>query len=235
MQIKRFKFTAYKSIEIALKYTKMTKSKRRQNRVKNLKCHYSSHSSSDLVVWYITLYYGISSQQVPEPQYGYKLLNWIANIDHLEFYSLLLDCLLYLHFIFLTFLVKSCLLLLKLHFLPFTLVLQIPNLSRFLTQVGLFNMPPYLMQVNYYIPPLMAIDTAFKSTKMLTETIQIWYTLLHDKPEVVVLSTSAKHLKVWKVASAVIRSKSEIILDANTRLSYMITSLNIIIPYKMLL
>ena len=76
----------------------------------------------------------------------------------------------------------------------------------------------------------MAIDTAFKSTKMLTETLQIWYTLLYERPGVVVLSTSAKHLKVWKVASAVIRLKSEIILDANTKISYMITSLNIIIP-----
>ena len=45
-----------------------------------------------------------------------------------------------------------------------------------------------------------------------------------------VLSTSAKHLKVLKVASAVIRLKSETIVDANTRISYMITSLNIIIP-----
>ena len=33
------------------------------------------------------------------------------------------------------------------------------------------------------------------------------------KVRVVVLSTSAKHLKLWKVASAVIRFKSEIILD----------------------
>ena len=70
---------------------------------------------------------------------------WIANIDHLEFYSLLLDCLLYLHCIFLAFLVKSCLLLLKLHFLPFTLVLQIPNLSQFLTQVGLQSPFVYLI------------------------------------------------------------------------------------------
>ena len=62
---------------------------------------------------------------------------WIANTDHLEFYSLLLNCLLYLQFIFLAFLVKSCSLLLKLHFLPFTLVLQIPNVGQFLTQVGL--------------------------------------------------------------------------------------------------
>ena len=76
----------------------------------------------------------------------------------------------------------------------------------------------------------MATDTASKSTKMLTEIVQIWYMLLHEKPGVVVLSTSAKHLKVWKVASAVIRLKSETILDANTRISYTITSLNIIIP-----
>ena len=76
----------------------------------------------------------------------------------------------------------------------------------------------------------MATDTASKSTKMLTEMVQIWYMLLHEKPGVVVLSTSAKHLKVWKVASAVIRLKSETILDANTRISYTITSLNIIIP-----
>ena len=62
---------------------------------------------------------------------------WIAKIDHLEFYSLLLDYLLYLHFIFLAFLVINCLLPLNLHFLPFTLVLQIPNLSQFLTRVGL--------------------------------------------------------------------------------------------------
>ena len=32
---------------------------------------------------------------------------------------------------------KNCLLPLKLHFLPFSLVLQIPNLSQFLTRVGL--------------------------------------------------------------------------------------------------
>ena len=76
----------------------------------------------------------------------------------------------------------------------------------------------------------MATDTASKSTKMLTEIVQIWYTLLHEKRGVVVLSTSAKHLKVLKVASAVIRLKSETIVDANTRISYMITSLNIIIP-----
>ena len=55
----------------------------------------------------------------------------------------------------------------------------------------------------------MAIDKVSKSTKMLTEIVQIWYTLLHEKPGVVVLSTSAKHLKVWKVASAIIRLKSE--------------------------
>ena len=76
----------------------------------------------------------------------------------------------------------------------------------------------------------MATDTASKSTKMLTEIVQIWYTLLHEKPGVVVLSTLANHLKVWKVASAVIRLKSETILDANTKISYTITSLNIIIP-----
>ena len=33
------------------------------------------------------------------------------------------------------------------------------------------------------------------------------------------LSTSAKHLKLLTVASAVIRLKSEIILDANTKIS----------------
>ena len=43
---------------------------------------------------------------------------WIAKIDHLEFYSLLLDYLLYLHFIFLAFLVKNCLLPLKCTFSP---------------------------------------------------------------------------------------------------------------------
>ena len=51
----------------------------------------------------------------------------------------------------------------------------------------------------------MATDTASKSTNMLTEIVQTWYTLLHEKPGIVVLSTSAKYLKVWKVASAVIR------------------------------
>ena len=76
----------------------------------------------------------------------------------------------------------------------------------------------------------MAKDTASKSTKTLIEIVQIWYTLLHEKPGVVALSTSAKHLKAWKVASAVIHLKSETILDANTRTSYMTTSLNIIIP-----
>ena len=37
--------------------------------------------------------------------------------------------------------------------------------------------------------------------------------LLHEKPGVVVLSTSAKHLKAWKVDSAVIRIKLETILN----------------------
>ena len=76
----------------------------------------------------------------------------------------------------------------------------------------------------------MAKDTASKSTKTLTETVQIWYTLLHEKPGVVVLRTSAEHRNAWKVASAVIRLKSETILDANTRTSYMTSSLNLIIP-----
>ena len=70
----------------------------------------------------------------------------------------------------------------------------------------------------------MATDTASKSTKMLTEIVQIWYMLLHEKPGVVVLSTSAKHPKVWKVASAVIRLKSETILDANTRIFLLLFS-----------
>ena len=46
----------------------------------------------------------------------------------------------------------------------------------------------------------MATDTASKSTKTLTEIVQIWYTLLHENPGVVVLGTSAKYLKVWKVS-----------------------------------
>ena len=62
-----------------------------------------------------------------------------------EFYSLLLDCLLYLHFIFRAFRVRSCLLLLKLQFLPFTLVLQIPNLRLFLIQYGLRS--PFVSQI----------------------------------------------------------------------------------------
>ena len=37
-----------------------------------LNCYYPSHSSSDLVVLLIPLYYGIFSPQLPEPQYGYK-------------------------------------------------------------------------------------------------------------------------------------------------------------------
>ena len=76
----------------------------------------------------------------------------------------------------------------------------------------------------------MTKDTASKSTKTLTEIVQIWYTLLHEKPGAVVLSTSANHRKAWKVASAVIRLKSETILDANTRTTFMTTLLNIIIP-----
>ena len=47
--------------------------------------------------------------------------------------------------------------------------------------------------------------------------------LLHQKTRVVVFSTSAKHLK--KIASAVTCLKSEIILDAKTKISYMTTSL----------
>ena len=53
----------------------------------------------------------------------------ISNIDHPEFYSLLLDYLLFLHFIFKAFLVISFSVILKLPFLPITLVLQIPNLK----------------------------------------------------------------------------------------------------------
>ena len=44
------------------------------------------------------------------------------------------------------------------------------------------------------------------------------------------LSTSAKYLKLLKVASAVIRLKSETTLVVNTRISHMTISLNIIIP-----
>ena len=34
------------------------------------KCHYSSHSSSDLVVWWIPLYNGVLCSRVPDLQYG---------------------------------------------------------------------------------------------------------------------------------------------------------------------
>ena len=67
----------------------------------------------------------------------------------------------------------------------------------------------------------------------MTEIVQIFFMLLHEKPGVVVLSTSAKHLKALKVDSAVIRIKLEAILNASTKTSYMITSLNIIIPLNM--
>ena len=43
---------------------------------------------------------------ITKPQYGYKFTE-LQKIDHLDFYSLLLDYLLYLHFIFLAFLVKK--------------------------------------------------------------------------------------------------------------------------------
>ena len=79
----------------------------------------------------------------------------------------------------------------------------------------------------------MVTNTALKSTKTLTEIVQILFMLLHEKPGIVVLSTSAKHLKAWKVDSAVIRIKLETILNASTKTSYMITSLNIIIPLNM--
>ena len=61
----------------------------------------------------------------------------ISNIDHPEFYSLLSDCLLFLHFIFQAFLVNSFSVILKLPFLPFTLDLQIPNQNQFQMQHGL--------------------------------------------------------------------------------------------------
>ena len=67
----------------------------------------------------------------------------------------------------------------------------------------------------------------------MREIVQILFMLLHEKPGVVVLSTSAKHLKAWKVDSAVICIKLETILNASTKTSYMITSLNIIIPLNM--
>ena len=59
---------------------------------------------------------------------------------------------------------------------------------------------------------------------MLTEIGQILSMLLHEKPGVVVLSTSEQHPKAWKVDSAVIRIKLETILNASTKTSYMITS-----------
>ena len=46
---------------------------------------------------------------------------------------------------FRAFRVRSCLLLLKLQFLPFTLVLQIPNLRLFLIQYGLRS--PFVSQI----------------------------------------------------------------------------------------
>ena len=76
----------------------------------------------------------------------------------------------------------------------------------------------------------MVTNTALKSTKTLTEIVQILVMLLHEKPGVMELSTSAKHLKAWKVYSAVIRIKLETILDASIKTSYMITSSNITIP-----
>ena len=57
--------------------------------------------------------------------------------------------------------------------------------------------------------------------------------LLREKLGVVVLSMSAKHLKLLKVSSAVIRLKSETTLDVNTKISYMTISLNIIVPLNM--
>ena len=68
----------------------------------------------------------------------------------------------------------------------------------------------------------------------LTEIAQIWYMLLREKPGVVVPSTSAKYLKLLKVASSVIRLKSETPLEVNTKISYMTISLNVTIPLKML-
>ena len=61
----------------------------------------------------------------------------ISNIDHPEFYSLLLDCLLFLHFIFQAFLVNSFSVTQKLPFLPFALDLRIPNRNQFQIQHGL--------------------------------------------------------------------------------------------------
>ena len=44
-----------------------------------LKCHYSSHSSSDLVVWLIPLYYGIFSPRLPEPNMATNLLTSVLD------------------------------------------------------------------------------------------------------------------------------------------------------------
>ena len=66
----------------------------------------------------------------------------------------------------------------------------------------------------------------------MTEIVQILF-MLYEKSGVAVLHTSAKHLKAWKDDSAVIRIKLETILNASTKTSYMITSLDIIIPLNM--
>ena len=52
--------------------------------------------------------------------------------------------------------------------------------------------------------------TSFINGKRQTEIVIVVYMLLREKLGVAVLSTSAKHLKLWKVTSAVIRLKSEI-------------------------
>ena len=65
----------------------------------NQVCKFNVHSSSDLVVCYIPLHYGIFASLLPDHQIWLQTY-LILNIDHPEFYSLLLDCLLYLHFIF---------------------------------------------------------------------------------------------------------------------------------------
>ena len=57
--------------------------------------------------------------------------------------------------------------------------------------------------------------------------------LSREKLGVVVLSTTAKHLKLLIIASAVIRLKSETTLNVNTKISYMTISINIIISFNM--
>ena len=178
----------------------------------------------------------------------WRQIYWIAKIDHLEFYSLLLVYLLYLHFIFLAFLVKTVYYHSPSLGSPNSKSQSVSNSGRTSKSFRLTN------RINRWFSKISTSNArrcltchhiSCKST--ITSSINgKRYGIQIDK-NVDWNSSNLIYVITWEARGCGaqyvdetsqslkgrFRSfclKSETILDANTRASYMTTSLNIIIP-----